>query len=377
VGWDAGPTYRLALPERWLGPGKGVEGRMGGSLYLDAGHVAGDLPDEGWDAVVRRARIYTAGRLSGFVRTAYKFEFAFEETRFLLNDFYLRWQPSRFVDTLTVGYMDPPFGLQTLVASSGRSLMEAASPATAFAPGFRLGVEAAGSHPDPDLSWFANLSTVGQRQETGDASQTPIRGTARLVWRPRGTEPELLHLGIDLSGTLGGDVRFRSRPESFLATYLVDTGDIDGAAAVAGLEGAWSRGPLSAQVEANYATVDSSEQQGRVGFGGAYVQGTWILTGERRDYDRQRAIFRRVDPDVDFHPLRGGRGAVEVAGRLSWLDLSDRGLDGGRMWTSALGATWTWNRWVRIQAGYVFAHVSDRPDASFAHILQTRLELRL
>jgi phosphate-selective porin OprO/OprP len=377
LGWDDGPTYRFSVPEDWPGRGREIEGRIGGSLYLDAGHVAGDLPDEGWDAVVRRARIYTGGWLSGIVRTEYKFEFAFESTRFLLNDFYLRWRPRRFADTLTVGYMDPPFGLQTLVASSTRSLMEVASPAAAFSPGFRLGVEAAGTRPDPDLSWFANLSTIGQRQETGEASNTPIRGTARLVWRPWGTEPGLLHLGLDLSGTLGGDVRFRSQPESFLASYVVDTDDIDGRSGVLGLEGAWSRGPLSVQAEADYATVDSSEEGGRLAFGGAYVQGTWIVTGERRDYDRQRAIFRRVEPAMPFHPLRGGRGALELAARLSWLDLSDGRVHGGRMLASTLGATWTWNRWVRVQAGYVFADVDDRPDASFAHIVQTRLEIRL
>ena len=84
-----------------------------------------------------------------------------------------------------------------------------------------------------------------------------------------------------------------------------------------------------------------------------------------------------MSPAVPFHPLHGGRGAVELAARLSWLDLSDGPLRGGRMLTAALGATWTWNRFVRIQTGYVFADVGDRPEASFAHIVQARLELNL
>jgi hypothetical protein len=32
---------------------------------------------------------------------------------------------------------------------------------------------------------------------------------------------------------------------------------------------------------------------------------------------------------------------------------------------------------VRLQAGYVYADVHDRPEASFAHVLQARVELRL
>lgn len=376
LGWDAGLEYDVGLPRSWLGPDVDAEGRVGGTLYLDGGHVDGDLPGEGWEAAVRRARVYTRGRLSAWLRTEYKVELAFEGDRLILNDFYLRWRPRRFADTLTLGYMDPPFGMQTLVSSASRSLMEVGSPAAAFSPGFRLGVEAAGTHDAPDLSWFVNLATVGQRQETGDASETPIRGTARLVWRPLGVEPRLLHLGLGVTSTGGGDVRFRARPESFLTSYVVDTGDVDGRSTVVDLEGAWSRGPLSLQAEVYYAIVDPTGGQ-RLGFQGAYAQATWIVTGERRAYDRSSAVFRRVEPAVPFHPLRGGRGAFEVAGRLAWLDLSDGALRGGRMLTVALGGTWTWNAWVRIQAGYVFADVRDRPDASFAHILQARLELGL
>jgi phosphate-selective porin OprO/OprP len=378
LGWDEGVTYEVGVPQSWLGRGVKVEGRVGGSLFLDGGHLGGDLPGEGWEGEIRRARVYTRGRLTGLlVRTEYKVELAFERSHVVLNDFYLRWYPSRLADRLTVGYMDPPFGLQTLVSSRSRSLMEAAAPSAAFAPGFRLGVEAAGTQRDPDLSWYVNLASVGQRQETGDASDTPARATARLVWRPWGAEPELLHLGLGVTSTGGGDVRFRARPESFLAPYLVDTGDVDGSSTVVGLEAGWSRGPVSAQLEGYYAYVDASRTRQSLGLGGAYLQGTWILTGERREYDRIGSIFRRVDPTVPFHPLRGGRGAVEIAGRLSWVDLSDGPLRGGRMLTANVGVTWTWNRFVRVQAGYVFADVRDRPEATLAHIVQAPRELGL
>lgn len=378
LGWDEGVEYRLGLPSDWLEHDVYAEGRVGGRLYLDVGHTHGALPDEGWNAVVRRARVYTRGHLRGFfVGTDYKVELAFERSRLLLNDFYLRWHPSRLADTLTVGYMDPPFGLETLVSSGDRSLMEVGSPAAAFSPGYRLGVEAAGTHRSPDLSWFVNLATVGQRQETGDASSTPLRGTARLVWRPLGETPELVHLGLGVTSTAGGDVRYRARPESFLTDYLVDTGDVDGASTVVNLEAAWSRGPLSLQGEAYYAAVNPSAATERLGLDGGYLQATWIATGERRRYDRARAVFRRVSPAVPFDPCHGGRGAVELAGRISWVDLSDGALHGGRMLTAALGATWTWNRYVRLQAGYVFADVRDRPDARFAHIVQARIELGL
>ena len=337
-GWDEGPSYDIRLHELWLWPDVDASARFGATLYLDGGHVDGDLPGGGWEGKVRRARIYTRGRLKGFVGTEYKIEVAAEGNKVFLNDFYLRWRPDRIADTLTVGYMDPPFGLQALVASRSRSLMEGAAPSSAFSPGFRLGVEAAGTRLEPDLSWYVNLSSVGQRAETGDASQTPVRATGRLVWRPW-NEEELLHLGLGVSTTAGGDVHFRARPESFLAPYLVDTGDVDGTSTVIGTEAAWSRGPLSAQLEAYYATVDASGDRGRLGFDGVYVQGVWIVTGERREYDRVGSIFRRVVPTVPFDPRHGGRGAVELAARLSWVDLTGAEVRrAAEVETTALGA---------------------------------------
>ena len=47
------------------------------------------------------------------------------------------------------------------------------------------------------------------------------------------------------------------------------------------------------------------------------------------------------------------------------------------MVTATLGPTWTLNRWVRVLAGYVFAHSDDGPRDGSAHIAQVRLELFL
>jgi hypothetical protein len=47
------------------------------------------------------------------------------------------------------------------------------------------------------------------------------------------------------------------------------------------------------------------------------------------------------------------------------------------MVTATLGPAWTWNRWVRVLAGYVFAHAGDGPGKGSAHIGQLRLELVL
>lgn len=387
VGWDDGPTYEIArsLPglaryDRGLLSGVELRGRFGGSLYLDGGWLAlAGEDDDGLEGAVRRARLYTSGEL---VRadwpTEYKFQFAIEDGSFFLHDFYLRWRPPRWVDTIRVGYFALPLSLDSLTSSGDRTMMEVAPPVSAFAPSSRLGVEVTGSRQRPSLTWQLNLASVGQAQPFAEASSDVLRAVGRVVWRPRHDPShagELLHLGLSAGFVLtgGGTLQYRSRAESILTPYVVDSGEIDGDSAVVGLEAAWRRGPLSIQGELLQAFVDA-EDEGSLRFHGAYAQASWALTGEGRPYDPKRAIWGRLAPARPLAPRRGQWGALELAARISWLDLDDGDVRGGRLFSASMGPVWTWNRFVRVLGSYVYAHPT-RSDEGDAHILQLRLEL--
>jgi phosphate-selective porin OprO/OprP len=389
LGWDDGLTYALGyktpIPDSIdpldLARDVRLRGRIGASLALDLGHLSGPALDDGWRATVRRARFLTRGELARWTRTEYKFEFSLERGGFYLNDFYLRWRPARFVDAVKFGSLQPPVSLESIAASGDRSLMEVPAPVAAFAPGFEGGFEFAGSRASPDLSWALALTSAGQDQQSVDASDTLGRATGRLVWRPwyDAQAGALLHLGASVSySTAGsGGIRYRARPESYLAPYLLDTDAIAGDATLVALEAAWQRGPLSLQGELFQSFV-GADVGGSLRFGGGYLQASWVATGEHRPYDRAQAIFGRVAPRADFAPQRGRWGALELAARLSWLDLADGPVDGGRLYGVGLGVTWTWNRFVRLQAGYGYSHTRGGAETDGAgHILQARLELQI
>lgn len=392
AGWDDAPTfvfgYRPYL-ERHDPTGFAAElrvtGRVGGKLQLDGGLLGGSPVDDGWKGAVRRAQVWLRGDITFHRVTEYKFGFAIEETDFFLNDFYLRWRFSQYVDSVRVGYFDPPIGLDALAGSSDRALMEVGSPSAAFTPGYRLGLEVAGTADAPSITWLVSLSSVGQSQKVGDASDAPLRAAARLAWRPwheasAAPDDALLHVGGSLSFSLGGGggLQYRSRPESFLADYVVDTGELRGTAGLIATELAFRRGPVLVQSEV-FTNLVEEDDAGDLVLWGAYVGSAWAVTGESRPYDPASALFGRIVPDHPFAPFRGGWGAVELAGRLSWLDLSEGDVRGGRMLSLNLGPTWTLNRFVRLQAGYVWAHVVDVADGARrgnAHVLQSRLDLQ-
>lgn len=391
AGWDDGPTYAISrsIPalgrydRGWLSEVE-VRGRIGGSLYLDGGWLAlgGEDDDQGgFQGELRRARLYTQGEI---VRvgwpTEYRVQFAYEDGSLFLNDFYLRWRPRRWVDTVRVGYFDSPISLAALTGSGDRTMMEVAPAVAAFAPGDRLAIEATGTSERPSLTWIANLASVGQTQPFAEASSDVLRAIGRVVWRPRderAADTDLLHLGLSASVVLagGGTLRYRARAESILSPYLADSGEIDGDSAFVGLEAAWRRGPLSFQGELLRSFIDADEE-GSLGFHGAYAQVVWAVTGETRPYDRGRAIWTRLAPARPFAPRAGAWGALELTARSSWLDLDDGSIRGGRLWTASFGPTWTLERWLRVLGGYVFAHPT-RSDEQDAHVVQVRIELQL
>ncbi|HEX7777479.1 MAG TPA: porin, partial [Parvibaculum sp.] len=57
-------------------------------------------------------------------------------------------------------------------------------------------------------------------------------------------------------------------------------------------------------------------------FDGWYLQGTWIVTGERRGYSTANGAFTSPKPSVPFSLDGGGPGAWELAVRYSDLDLN-------------------------------------------------------
>ena len=127
AGWPEGITYevRQKTPEfSHLGPLTYFEevfllGRIGIRLDVDAAAFAADagLSDFDNDVSVRRARFYLLGDFQLGIPLAYKFEVSIEGSNVYLNDFYLRWKPSRWVDSVDFGYLTPPWDWRTWSAA--------------------------------------------------------------------------------------------------------------------------------------------------------------------------------------------------------------------------------------------------------------------
>jgi phosphate-selective porin OprO/OprP len=123
-----------------------------------------------------------------------------------------------------------------------------------------------------------------------------------------------------------------------------------------GLEGLWVRGPLSLQTETMAAIVNHATPYDL--FYGSYAQVGYFLTGEHRPYDRKAGAIDRVIP---FHSVgKGGRGAWEIAGRFSYIDLTDNLVIGGEMRNLTAGVNWYINPNCKWVFNYIHSWVDGR-----------------
>lgn len=387
--WERGLNYTVRQ-RVWLGKDDVVlfdqdatlNGRIGVKLALDvAGYFEdGSLPPLGTRVSMRRALFYTTGEFRFLVPILFKFDLGGVGDELYFSDFYLWFRDVPYVGTVKVGQFDAPMSLEALTGSTYETFMEYGSPVEAFAPGLKVGVQLSDHRRDERATWAYGIFTDGQTPDVGDASDSVARLAGRVTWLPvvpQASGDTLIHLGASASYVLSSRdrIRYDSRPESYLAPDLVSTGDLDTNNAFPfGLELAAKRGPATLQFEYLAAPVDAGDL-GSAYFDGMYGSASWFLTGEQRPYDRTVGRMGPLVPTHDLNPWIGHWGAWEVAGRASWLDLSDGQIRGGRMVIFTGGLNWYWNRYFRILFNANLAHAYDGPDEGHLGILQSRVQL--
>ncbi|MEN8254263.1 MAG: porin, partial [Verrucomicrobiota bacterium] len=314
-------------------------GRLGAKLHLDAAFYFqnGTLPEADNDLAVRRFRVNTFGRGFFLSPLTYGVEFGISDGSFFFNNGYLWFHRVPYVSSVRLGIFTAPMSMESLQSSSSVPLMERAAPVSTFAPGELMGIQVGGAFPRQRGTFFAGwFADVNDNENRGEA-ESYSRVMARATWLLADNEERgrLIHLGASGSYMVVArdGVHYQARPESYLAPYLIDTGEgaLNGDfAATYGLEAAWQNGPLLAQGELLQSHVED-DLGADYRFGGAYATLSWILTGETRDYNRGSGIFSRVEPRRRFSFKERSWGAFEWAGRISYTDLSDGAIQGGEM----------------------------------------------
>ena len=386
--WDEGISL--------TGPASHVDLKIGGKINYDLGNINADeelqaaFPDfDGFHNDFRRLSVSLFGH--AWDTLEFKFEVDFANAKDI-KDQWLRFTKGTILPHFTFGYMKEPFSLEMLTSSTYLSFMEDTLPTKSFAPFRNFGVTAAGSWQEKKMTWAGGIfldtgsySSIGDSQNqisNADGYDLTGRITGLPVYRDEGRE--LVHLGLSYLHRFRNDAeddptaQDRTRPESRLTDdRLVDTSIFyDQGQDLISLETAWMNGPLSIQGEYFQNFVNSHSS---LDFNGWYLQGSWILTGENRKYHTAGGIFAGVSPEKEFRLGESGWGALELALRLSRVDLNDKFIEGGKERNFTAGLNWYLRRKIRFMVNYVHAKVEDRADPYIdngrADIIMSRFQI--
>ncbi len=363
---------------------------IGARFDIDgSGYYSGDnYPglDNGFE--LRRARLIAKGDSILLLPFSYQLEIGYVPHEFSLQDSFIVLKTASFVGDVKFGQFQPPMGLEAITGSRFDTYMEYAAPLQALAPGSDAGLQVGGPILNQRMTWNFGVFGDGVGQDVGDASEDFARAIMRVTGLPiyefDAAHPDstrLLHLGLSANVLYSGDnvIQYQSRPESFRAPIVVNTGDInaDGALVVGG-EVAWVNGPFSASGEYLHSFVRESPGTNgapTLNFEGFYASAGWFLTGESRPYDCRKGSFGRVIPRHNFNLKKGGGlGALELAARISYVDLNSDNIRGGKMTELMTSLNWYLQPHVVLRFEYGFAHIYDLQPSGNINIFQTRLQ---
>ncbi len=337
--------------------------KFGGRIQADYTFVDADpgLDVDGDGFEFRRARLFFSGTIYERVEFKAQYEFTggssnFQDVWIGLNQ---DWGQVRF------GHYKEYFSLEELTSDKYLAFLERSLPVGAFAPGHNSGLGAHGKRGDK-LNWgigyFYDADGFGVSTDEDNTNLTGRVGF-RPVYEDKGRR--LLHIGLGVTRKdRASSLRFRNRPEAHFSGRFVDTRSFaaDGAL-VTTLEIGGVMDRLWFAGEYLQADVDAPPA-GDPTFDGHYAQAGYFLTDDYRRFKTKVGAFDRQKPSSNW--LRdGGRGAWEVAARLSSVDLNDGTIAGGEQDNLTLGLNWYPNPATRLMINWVSSDVEGTGDADF------------
>lgn len=340
--------------------------KINGFAQVDAAAFDDDRLDQPDGTTLRRARLSASGNLTKNFK--YKLENDFANNASALTDVYLEYAGLDPV-SIMVGQFKEPFSLETLTSDLFTSFIERASP-TAFSPDRKIGAMISTRGDSPIGNYTVWLGGFGAGTGTASTDDESKDLTGRITLAPIAEARRVIHLGAAGSyratDKAGNDIyRISSKPENNISSAnAVDTGasgvSFVDHATLLGLEAAGVYGPVSIQGE--YMQADLTRETGLqdVTYNGYYVEASYFLTGESRNYSASQAKFERTKPMWSLDPANGHWGAFQIMARMSNLDLNDSALNGGEMTNYTAGIKWYPNANTAVMFNYIKVDTDSR-----------------
>lgn len=344
-------------------------------------------------AELRRARLGVEGVV--FYDWKYKFEVDFAGDEVAIKDAfvaYANWGPEAWeTSEIRLGNQFVYNSLEQVTSSRFITFMERAAFTEAFFLDRQIGaaVLTGGEHWSFQTGLYGTTvgeegGIPGQADFDDDQWAYSVRGTFAPVNRTVNGVHQVLHVGgsfrhrdagvlrecgqvICAEDDLNALYQYRARgADLHLADRFVDTPQFSKSDDLFVIEGALVWGPFSIQGE--YAQLEAEAPSGITTasptYNGWYVDGSWYLTGETRNYEASTGEFGRTKVKNPVFGGSGGWGAWQIAGRYDVLDLSDKAAaipgcsECGEQQTWLIGLNWLLTDYTAIKFNFTQSHIT-------------------
>ena len=283
----------------------------------------------------------------------------------VIKDAYLTMHEVAVLQRIRFGNFFVPFSLEQVTNDTNNIFMERSIPTQGiFAADREVGLAFYGINDEKNVTWTFGtfIDSISEATKERIDDNQGQRFSGRLTWLPYYDEPSngrcLFHTGCGILHTEDQDnlARFRARPQIHEGPFLIDSGNLPANSYTsANVELATVWGPASVQSELFATSVDLNTG-GATTLYGAYVYGSYFLTGENRIYERygqHGAQFGRNVPFSNFFAVPGcfGPGAWEAKVRMSYLDLNN--VNRGQYTDLTVGFNWYWTERIRMMFDWI------------------------
>ena len=400
-----------------------------GRIQYDVGYVSN--PDDriitrnlGFNTRARRIRLGAEGTIPGGF--GYKFEMDYANASVGFGDVILTYAPKNIPLTFAIGNQETNNGLEQISSSRFSSFVERAAFDDAFINTRRVGLNVGYANKAGDVRVNAGLFTAHSIDSSLDndgwiaatrAVYSPLMGANQLHFGVNFQHREFQsNNGATVAASAGQPsvnqlARYRARPYTQLTDQrFVDTGNFAAKSDnIIGLEAAGIFKSLHLAAEGQYlkakaydafdrVSADTSEpsdilnlfpaatqfvSNGNPTFWGGYAEAGYFLTGETRGY--KAGTWDRTKVLKPFS--KGGIGAVQIIGRVDYLDLNSGKLrngcannfvtglscittaatqasKGGTQLGLLAGLTWIPEDYMRVLLNYSHAFIEGGPQAA-------------
>jgi phosphate-selective porin OprO/OprP len=313
------------------------------------------------------------------------------------TDFWIQWKNIPYLGTIRVGNQKAWLSFEHMTSSRWLDFMERSYAFDAFVEdgdnGFVPGISVFSTLADDRFGYAAGVYKANTVDIFGwNVGDGEYMFTGRLWGTPiyQSEGRYLLHTGLSYThrGADDGRVRYRARP-------MLRNGNavLHNSTAIAQLQGrsenilipeialvcgafnlsaewfgTWVDLPVGnvfqnvAGQATNALPANLRGGLGQLFYHGGYVTVGYFLTGESRSYSKKQGSWDRqkVNEYAVIHDeengYRSGSGAWEILARYGYLDLSDKGVNGGIINSLTLGLNWHWNSNAKVQFNYEIAN---------------------